>query len=82
MKKGKKATRDLRNRISKLLDVNQTDLQKNEHHVNQVLLATDAVEMCMPVQIGDYTDFYSSRQHATNVGEMFRGKDNALMPNW
>lgn len=31
---------------------------------------------------GDYTDFYSSRQHATNVGIMFRGKENALMPNW
>ncbi|XP_015416050.1 PREDICTED: fumarylacetoacetase, partial [Myotis davidii] len=31
---------------------------------------------------GDYTDFYSSRQHAANVGIMFRGKDNALMPNW
>lgn len=31
---------------------------------------------------GDYTDFYSSRDHATNVGVMFRGKDNALMPNW
>lgn len=31
---------------------------------------------------GDYTDFYSSRDHATNVGIMFRGKENALMPNW
>lgn len=31
---------------------------------------------------GDYTDFYSSRDHATNVGVMFRGKENALMPNW
>ena len=31
---------------------------------------------------GDYTDFYSSRDHATNVGTMFRGKENALMPNW
>lgn len=82
MKKGKKATRDLRNRISKLLDVNQTDLQKNEHHVNQVLLAADTVEMCMPVQIGDYTDFYSSREHATNVGVMFRDPANALLPNW
>jgi len=38
--------------------------------------------MCMPVEIGDYTDFYSSKEHATNVGIMFRGKDNALMPNW
>ena len=32
--------------------------------------------------LGDYTDFYSSLDHATNVGTMFRGKDNALMPNW
>lgn len=36
----------------------------------------------LPVTIGDYTDFYSSREHATNVGTMFRGKDNALQPNW
>lgn len=36
----------------------------------------------LPANIGDYTDFYSSREHATNVGIMFRGKDNALMPNW
>ena len=38
--------------------------------------------MQLPVQIGDYTDFYASKEHATNVGTMFRGKDNALMPNW
>lgn len=36
----------------------------------------------MPVSIGDYTDFYASRNHAENVGEMFRGADNKLMPNW
>lgn len=36
----------------------------------------------LPCTIGDYTDFYSSREHATNVGTMFRGKDNALQPNW
>jgi fumarylacetoacetase len=40
------------------------------------------VRLHLPAQIGDYTDFYSSREHATNVGVMFRGKDNALMPNW
>jgi fumarylacetoacetase len=38
--------------------------------------------MHLPVDIGDYTDFYASRKHAENVGEMFRGKDNKLMPNW
>merc|ERR1719312_1826871 len=38
--------------------------------------------MHLPADIGDYTDFYSSIDHATNVGTMFRGKENALMPNW
>ena len=38
--------------------------------------------MKMPVQVGDYTDFYASKEHATNVGTMFRGAENALMPNW
>ena len=47
-----------------------------------VLFPLASVTMHVPAQIGDYTDFYSSRQHATNVGIMFRGADNALMPNW
>jgi len=82
MKRGKKAVSDLRNRISKLLDAEQDDLQKNEHHVAQALLPMDQVEMLLPVAIGDYTDFYSSREHATNVGTMFRDPANALLPNW
>ncbi|MDX1445288.1 fumarylacetoacetase [Lishizhenia sp.] len=82
MKKGKAATRDLRNRISKLLATDHNDLSGNEHHVGQVLIEADAVEMLMPVQVGDYTDFYSSRDHATNVGTMFRDPNNALLPNW
>jgi len=39
-------------------------------------------EMLLPVKIGDYTDFYSSMEHATNVGKMFRDPENALLPNW
>lgn len=42
----------------------------------------EEVQMHLPCSIGDYTDFYASREHATNVGTMFRGKDAALMPNW
>jgi len=38
--------------------------------------------MLLPAKIGDYTDFYASKEHATNVGSMWRGKENALMPNW
>lgn len=82
MKKGKVPSRNLRNRISKLLDLAHTDLKQNQHHVDQVLIPIEQVQMLMPVQIGDYTDFYSSEQHAYNVGCMFRDPDNALMPNW
>lgn len=39
-------------------------------------------QMHMPVAVGDYTDFYSSIEHATNVGKMFRDPENALLPNW
>jgi len=46
------------------------------------LVAQAGAAMHLPAAIGDYTDFYSSLDHATNVGTMFRGKDNALMPNW
>lgn len=48
----------------------------------EYLFESDVVQMVLPIEIGDYTDFYSSREHATNVGTMFRGADNALMPNW
>jgi fumarylacetoacetase len=48
----------------------------------RALLPVDSVTVQFPVGIPDYTDFYSSKEHATNVGIMFRGKDNALMPNW
>lgn len=82
MGKGKKGTRLLRNRLSKLFRVDTKDLANNEHHVNQILVPMSEVEMLMPVQIGDYTDFYSSEQHAFNVGCMFRDPNNALLPNW
>jgi fumarylacetoacetase len=82
MRRGKKGTRDLRNRLSKLFDANYADLRDNSHHVSQVLIDADQLDMLLPVEIGDYTDFYSSREHATNVGTMFRDPNNALLPNW
>jgi len=48
----------------------------------RAFVAQSAATMHLPCHIGDYTDFYSSKNHAYNVGVMFRGKDNALMPNW
>src|SRR6185437_9772504 len=47
-----------------------------------VLVPMNEVSMLLPADIGDYTDFYSSREHASNVGAMFRGADKALLPNW
>lgn len=82
MKHGKIATRNIRNRLSELFDLNNVELQQNDVHVQEVLFDINEVEMCMPIQIGDYTDFYSSKEHATNVGMMFRDPANALLPNW
>lgn len=82
MLKGKIATRKLRNRISELFEVSNTELQKNKEHVQQILFDINECTMHLPVKIGDYTDFYSSEQHAYNVGCMFRDPDNALLPNW
>lgn len=82
MKHGKLAMRELRNRVSKLLRSDMPDLRDKEHHVRQVLFRRDEVQMLMPLEIGDYTDFYSSEDHARNVGTMFRDPAKALLPNW
>ena len=75
--KGKRKTSAVRLRIQKLLSTDRT----LENHP-EVFYDVDDVHIHMPVDIRDYTDFYSSIDHATNVGVMFRGKENALMPNW
>lgn len=46
------------------------------------MIPMSEVQMHLPVKVGDYTDFYSSIEHATNVGKMFRDPENALLPNW
>ena len=79
---GKFEIRDLRNRISELLNVENPELSQNKEVVAKVLDLQIESEMHLPVKIGDYTDFYSSEQHAFNVGSMFRDPDNALLPNW
>jgi fumarylacetoacetase len=68
--------------ISRLLRADNPALRDNAALRQQVLVPMSDVEMLLPAEVGDYTDFYSSREHATNVGTMFRGPDNALMPNW
>ncbi|CAM4166723.1 fumarylacetoacetase [Gillisia hiemivivida] len=79
---GKKTWRLVRNRIADIFDEKNSQLKDNQDHRNTVLFTLDEIEMQLPVQVGDYTDFYSSKEHATNVGTMFRDPDNALLPNW
>lgn len=79
---GRPAWRAARELISELLRADNPTLRDDAALREKLLLPVDSVQMKLPVQIGDYTDFYSSREHATNVGTMFRGKENALMPNW
>lgn len=79
---GKKTWRLVRDRISEVFDIGNNSLQNNVDHKSIILFSVDEIEMQLPVQIGDYTDFYSSKEHATNVGSMFRDPENALMPNW
>ncbi len=79
---GKKTWRLVRNRLADLFDVNNPKLRDNIEHREFVIFYISDVEMLLPVQIGDYTDFYSSKEHATNVGKMFRDPANALLPNW
>ncbi|MBT8183781.1 MAG: fumarylacetoacetase [Eudoraea sp.] len=79
---GKKTWRLVRNRISEIFDSENTELQSNKEHQKIVLFTMEEIEMQLPVQIGDYTDFYSSKEHATNIGKMFRDPENALLPNW
>ncbi len=79
---GKTVARNVRNRVSEILNAENAELRDNTEHKNKVLHEMKDVTMLMPVKVGDYTDFYSSMEHATNVGTMFRGPENALLPNW
>ena len=77
LKENKETWRAVRNQISIVFQD-----ESNKSKVESALSDIEEVTMQMPVKVGDYTDFYSSRQHAYNVGCMFRDPDNALLPNW
>ena len=78
---GKSVTRAVRDRISDLFN-KRSRKWKAKENANQFLHDIEAVEMMLPVDVRDYTDFYSSMEHAKNVGAMFRDPKNALLPNW
>ena len=75
---GKKTTNAVRERVQQWLCDPASPLK---HHPD-ALVPMAAATLHLPVRIGDYTDFYSSIEHATNVGKMFRDPANALLPNW
>jgi fumarylacetoacetase len=79
---GRTAWSEVRAAVSRLLRADEPALRDNAELRQRVLTPMAEVEMLLPADIGDYTDFYSSREHATNVGAMLRGPDKALMPNW
>ena len=82
MELGKEYWSAVRQRISELFSDDNPKIRDNEALRQYLIHDLDAVQMHLPVRIGDYTDFYSSREHATNVGIMFRDPDKALLPNW
>ena len=78
---GKPVTSAVRKRLQELFTEGSA-LSKDEKTVEACFYDLDKVEMLMPVHVQNYTDFYSSIEHATNVGKMFRDPANALLPNW
>jgi fumarylacetoacetase len=71
-----------RARISELLRHDTPELRDDDELRRRALVPMSEAKLHLPFTVSGYTDFYSSKEHATNVGVMFRGKDNALQPNW
>jgi fumarylacetoacetase len=71
-----------RARVSELLRADHPELRDNDELRKLALVPMREAKLHLPIAVSGYTDFYSSKEHATNVGVMFRGKDNALQPNW
>ncbi len=78
---GKSVTVPVREKIQELL-LEESALSKDEETQAEAFHKIEDVSMQLPVHVPNYTDFYSSIEHATNVGKMFRDPDNALLPNW
>jgi fumarylacetoacetase len=79
---GRPDWREVRATIQELLSADNPTLRDDAALRRLALVPMDQVALHLPAVVGDYTDFYSSREHASNVGTMFRGKENALQPNW
>ncbi len=78
---GKPVTNAVRLKIQELL-LEGSSLSHDEKTIEECFYDLDKVQMMMPLHVQNYTDFYSSIEHATNVGKMFRDPANSLLPNW
>ena len=79
---GKSITNGVRTELIELLSDETSEFKKDKTLFNTVFKKQSDVNMLLPVKVGDYTDFYSSIDHAINIGTMIRDPKNALMPNW
>lgn len=79
---GKKVTGEVRLKIQELLSDENSPLAKQTEVHGDIFIPMNRVQMLLPLNIPDYTDFYSSMEHASNVGKMFRPGGDALLPNW
>lgn len=79
---GKKTWRLVRNRLAELFDETNPKLRDNKEHRDIVIFNVKYIEMQLPVLIGDYTDFFSNKEHALNVGKIYRDPEHLLSPNW
>ncbi|RDK07104.1 fumarylacetoacetase [Cupriavidus lacunae] len=79
---GKPVWSETRKRLTAMLSGDDAALRDNAALRDKALVPMSAATLHLPVEIPGYTDFYSSKEHATNVGRMFRDPDNALLPNW
>lgn len=80
--RGKPKTRQVRDRLIEIFSADYPNLELHSNTLKEALIPINECTMHMPVRVPNYTDFYSSKEHATNVGTMFRDPDSALLPNW
>ncbi len=79
---GRPAWQAVRGRVSDLLSFDNRDIRSRWGLAERALVPQPEVEMLLPFEAGDYVDFYSSLEHATNLGKMFRPDSDPLLPNW
>ena len=79
---GRDDWRNVRQQISVLLRHDNPTLRDDHKMCKEAFVPINQSNLHLPIKVTAYTDFYSSKEHASNVGKLFRGKDNALLPNW